>query len=179
MLDRRCTLIFSVLLLNLVVGAQSFAQLAPLTFPDVQGWVKGTRYDEEPPRGRIPRSTINYTTKDKVGKDYIRADVQVNLTDGKELKDLLAIQEKKIMENPIMKDMKKTGNEEVNVGNVKVQKVSFTGSQGINDPKAYELYVIPYDKWYIHLLHYGPAADAKQHTAETMKLVEALVGAIK
>src|SRR5690242_14496403 len=75
--------------------------LAPIVFPDVEGWVKGTRYDEEPPRRKVPRSTINYTTKDKVGKDYIRADVEVNLTAGKEIKELLPDFEKKILENPV------------------------------------------------------------------------------
>jgi hypothetical protein len=175
----RCLLLALALFLNLLVGSHSFAQIAPLTFPDVEGWVKGTRYDQEPPRGNVPRSTINYTTKDKVGKDYIRADVQIDLIDGKEVKDLVTVQEKKIMENPIMKNMKKTGATEVKVGEIKVQKVSFTGSQGSNDPRAIELYVIPYDKWYIHLSHSGPVADEKQRTAEAMKLVEALVGAIK
>jgi hypothetical protein len=179
MLSHRCTPLISVLMLNLLFVTQSFAQLAPITFPDVEGWAKGTRYDEEPPRGNVPRSTINYTTKSKVGKDFIRTDVQVNLTDGKELKELIAVQEKKVLENPIMEDMKKAGVAEIKVGNVTVQKVSFTGSQGSNDPRAIELYVIPYDKWYIHLTHSGPIADAKQRTAEAMKLVEALVGAIK
>lgn len=179
MLCRHHRMLFSALLVNLVFITQSFAQLAPISFPDVEGWAKGTRYDEEPPRGNVPRSTINYTTKAKVGKDYIRADVHINLTEGKDLKDLIAVQEKKIMENPIMKDMKRAGAAEIKVGNVTVQKVSFTGSKGSNDPQAIELYVIPYDKWYIHLNHSGPIGDEKQRTAEVMKLVEALVGAIK
>ncbi len=178
-MNRRCTLMLSFLTLHVLFAAPSFAQIAPIAFPDVDGFVKGTRYDEEPPRGKVPRSTINYTTKAKVGKDYIRADVQVNLMDGKELKDLIAIEEKKILENPIMKDMKKTGATEFKVGDAKVQKVSFSGSMGSNDPKAIELYVIPYDKWYIHLSHSGPVGVAKAHTEASLKLVEALVAAAK
>ena len=176
---RRCTLVLAALMLNALFTAASFAQLAPITFPDVDGFTKGTRYDEEPPRGKVPRSTINYTTKAKVGQDYIRSDVQIYLTDGKELKDLIAVQEKKILENPIMKDMKKTGATEIKVGDVKVQKLSFTGSQGSNDPRAIELYVFPYDKWYIHLSHSGPIGDAKARSETVTKLVEALVGAAK
>ncbi len=179
MLRASLTAFVSTLLLSMLIVAQGFAQIAPISFPDVEGWVKGTRYDMEPPRGNVPRTSINYTTKDKVGKDYIRADVQINLTDGKELKDLIAVQEKIIMENPIMKNMKNAGAAEAKVGGVTVQKVSFTGSQGLNDPRAIELYIIPYDKWYIHLTHSGPVADEKQRTAQAMKLVEALVGAIK
>jgi len=175
----RCTLVLAVLVLNVFCSAMSMAQLAPITFPEVEGFAKGTRYDEEPPRGNVPRSTINYTTKAKVGKDYIRTDVQINLLDGKELKDLIAIQEKKILENPIMKDMKKTGAAEIKVGDVKVQKFTFSGTMGSNDPKITELYVIPYDKWYIHLSQAGPPEDAKARTESVTKLVEALVAAAK
>lgn len=179
MLRRCCTLVLSAFVLNFLVVTASYAQLAPLTFPDVDGWVKGTRYDEEPPRVKVPRTTIAYTTKDKVGKDYIRADVQIHLTDGKEMKDLVEVQEKAVMGNPVMKNVKKTDATEVKVGDVKVQKLTYSASFGLNNPVDTELYVIPYDKWYIHLIHWGPGADAKQRTAETAKLIEALVGAAK
>lgn len=177
-MNRRCTLVLAALVLNVLCAAAGMAQLAPITFPDVEGFAKGTRYDEEPPRGNVPRSMINYTTKAKVGKDYVRTDVQINLTDGKELKDLLAVQEKKVLENPIAKNMNKTAATEIKIGDIKVQKLTFSGEVG-GDPKITELYVIPYDKWYIHLSQAGPPGDAKARSETVTKLVEALVGAAK
>jgi hypothetical protein len=179
MFCRRCTLVLTAFVMNFLLAIPCYAQLAPITFPDVDGWVKGTRYDEEPPRVKAPRSTIAYTTKDKVGNDYIRTDVQIHPTEGKEMKDLIAVQEKAILENPIMKNVKKTEATEVKVGDVKIPKLSYSASKGLNNPVVTELYVIPYDKWYIHLVHTGPVADEKQRTAETAKLIEALVGAAK
>jgi hypothetical protein len=153
--------------------------LAPIVFPDLEGWAKGTRYDEAPPRGRVPRSSINYTTKAKVGKDYVRADVEVTLAGGKDIKELLPDFEKKILENPVQQNSKKLGSDEVKVGERTVTRSRFSSSFGANNPVETELYVIPYGKHVIRLQHTGPNADSEARTAEVGKLIGAIVEAAK
>lgn len=162
-----------------LAGVCTAQDLAPIVFPDVEGWAKGTRYDEAPPRGRVPRSSINYTTKAKVGKDYVRADVQVTLAGGKDVKELLPDFEKKILENTVQKNSKKIGSDEVKVGARMVMRSRFSSSFGANNPVETELYVIPYGKHIIRLQHTGPEADSEARTAEVGKLVEAIVEAAK
>lgn len=165
-----------LLLSGFAAGAEN---LAPIVFPEVDGWAKGTRYDEEPPRGKVPRSSINYTTKAKVGKDYIRVDVQVTLTNGRESKQLIPDFEKKILENPVQRETKKTGSDERKVGDKTVARSTFSSSFGADNPVVTELYVIPYGKHVIHLQHTGPAGDAQARSEAVGKLVAAIAAAAK
>lgn len=143
-----------------------------ITFPDVEGWAKNTRYD--PPS--VPATSIAYTTKAKVGGDYIRAQVRVPKSDGQALKDALPKIEGKILENPVHKNMKKTGTKEIEIYKAKVTKVTFT-SQFSGSPFETVLYAFAYGDYFILLEHGGPAADSEKRAVVAMNLVKALVQA--
>jgi translation initiation factor 1 (eIF-1/SUI1) len=174
---RRVSLVGMAFLL--LAAALQAEDKIPITFPELDGWHRGTRYDEAPPRGNQIRASIAYATKTKIGDDYIRAETQVKETKGKELADLAAEQAKKIEQTPILKNVKKELATEVTIGQAKVQKMVFSGEQGPAVKYTVELYVIPYGNYYIFFDHMGPSKDAVARSAEASKLVAALVGAAK
>jgi len=160
----------SVLLIS--ISPLVAADLPAIAFPEVEGWARNTRYD--PPS--VPATSIAYTTKAKVGGDYIRAQVQVPNADGKSLKEALPAFEAKILKNPIHKNMKKTRTTEVEVFKAKVSKVTFS-SQFSGTPTETVLYAFKYGEYFILLEHAGPAADSAKRATVAMNLVKALVEA--
>jgi len=143
-----------------------------ITFPDLEGWAKNTRYD--PPS--VPATSIAYTTKAKVGGDYIRAQVRVPNSDGQALKDALPTIEGKMIDTPLHKNMKKTGTKEIEVYKAKVTKVTFS-SQFSGTAFETALYAFKYGEYFILLEHSGPAADSDKRATVAMNLVKALVEA--
>jgi hypothetical protein len=142
-----------------------------LEFPEVDGWAKGTRYEQPVD----PTTSISYTTKDKVGSDYIR--VQVQAAPAASLAEALAAAEKKVLNNPIHKKMAKKSTTEFDAGkDSQVTLVTFT-SELSGRPHETELYAFVCGDHVVRVDHNCLATDAKRHSAEVGKLVKAIVAA--